>query len=102
MPLDITEYTDLASDARGNVVPTGLEPSRLVQQVQVGIGSVQSQPLSDVTRFVRLHSDVTCRVAFGPPGSSPVAGPESQRLVGGASEFFGVRPGSVIAVIQSN
>jgi hypothetical protein len=75
-----------------------MEPSRVVQQVDVGAGSVQSAPLSDVTRFVRLHSDVTCRIAFGP---SPTASAASQRLVAGATEFFGVVPGQRIAVIQS-
>ncbi len=101
MPLDITEYVDLARDARGNVVLTGLEPSRVVQQVPVGSTSAQSQPTSDVTRFVRLHSDTTCRVKFGLPGSSPVANPTCQRMVAGGSEFFGVVPGTVIAVIES-
>ena len=101
MPLDITEYTDLGRDARGSVVLTGLEPSRRVQQVPVGPSSAQSQPLTDVTRFVRLHSDVTCRVKFAAYGTDAVADQTCQRMVAGGSEFFGVAPGTVIAVIES-
>jgi hypothetical protein len=98
MPLDITEYTSLASDSSGNVIPTGLEPSRLVQQVQITGASAQSAAVGDVTRFVRIHTDATCRIAFG---ANPTATSGSQRLQAGGTEFFGVRPGTKIAVISS-
>lgn len=98
MPLDITEYTNLASDGSGNVIPTGLEPSRTVQQVAITGTSAQSEPVSEVTRFVRVHTDVTCRIAFGP---DPTASSASQRMPAGATEFYGVRPGTKIAVISS-
>ncbi len=98
MPLDITEYQRLASDARGITIPTGQEPSRAVQQVEITGVSEASEPVSDVTRFVRIHADTTCRIAFGP---NPVASPASQRLPGGATEFYGIDPGTKIAVIAS-
>ena len=101
MPLDITEYASLARDASGGTVLTGLEPSRVVQQVAVGATSAQSQPMSDVTRFVRLHSDVACRVKFAVSAAGVVADQSCQRIGAGGTEFFGVAPGTVIAVIES-
>lgn len=98
MPLDITEYTRLASDARGITIPTGQEPSRTVQQIDITGASESSDPVSDVTRFVRVHADTTCRIAFG---KNPVATSASQRLPGGATEFYGIDPGTKIAVIAS-
>ena len=98
MPLDITEYQRLATDARGITIPTGQEPSRAVQQVQISGASESSAPVSDVTRFVRVHADTTCRIAFG---KDPTASAASQRLPGGATEFYGIDPGTKIAVIAS-
>lgn len=98
MPLDITEYDRLATDARGITVPTGQEPSRLVQQVAVSVTSAQSAPMDSATCFVRVHTDTTCRIAFG---VDPTASAASQRLPAGATEFYGIRPGTKIAVITS-
>jgi hypothetical protein len=47
---------------------------------------------------VRIHTDATCRIAFG---ANPTATSGSQRLQAGGTEFFGVRPGTKIAVISS-
>ena len=98
MPLDITEYQRLAVDSQGHSIPTGQEPSRHVQQVPITGASEASEPVSDVTRFVRVHADTTCRIAFG---KEPVATAASQRLPGGATEFYGIDPGTKIAVIAS-
>lgn len=98
MPLDITEYDRLATDARGNSVPTGQEPSRRVQQLPISGTSAQSDPMDSATCFVRVHTDTTCRIAFGP---DPTASAASQRLPAGATEFYGIRPGTKVAVISS-
>lgn len=94
--LDITEYLQVARDGAGGAVQTGMEPAVTTQQVAVGAGSVQSAALQGV--FVRVHTDVACRLAFG---ANPTAASTSQRMAANATEFFGVRPGDKIAVIQS-
>jgi hypothetical protein len=96
--LDITEYDRLSIDNQGRVILVGLEPQRTNQQVAIGGGSAQSAALGDTTRFVRLHADAVCRVAFGP---NPTAATTSMRLAAGASEYFGVYPGHKVAVITT-
>jgi len=103
MPLDITEYNSLARDSFGNVIPAGQEPALAVQSLAIAAGSTPSASFSSDTRFVRLHTDAACRVEFraNGPNTDPVATASSQRLPAGATEFFGVRPGYRVAVIQS-
>lgn len=96
--LDVTEYSRLSADAQGRIIPVGSEPNRTNQQVAVGGTSAQSSAFGDATYFVRLHSDVVCRVAFGP---NPTAAATTARLAAGASEYFGVTPGDKVAVITS-
>ena len=103
MPVDITEYQNLAYDGLGNRVATGIEPARVVQQITASGVSAQSANLLDTTKFVRVHTDVTIRIAFG---NNPTASPTSQRMVANSTEYFGVAnsaqtPNMKIAVITS-
>lgn len=95
--VDITEYTQLARDALGNVMPVGGEPAPN-QQVAIGAGSVQSTAFGDNVRLVRVHTDAPCRVAFG---VNPTASASSKRMASGQTEYFGVRPGDKVAVITT-
>lgn len=96
--LDITEYGELAVTGRGSLVMAGQEPSTRNQQVQIAASSRQSEALSDVTRFVRLHADAACRVIVG---ANPTASSTSMRMGAGGTEYLGVTPGLKIAVIAS-
>jgi len=98
MPLDITEYQNLAQDSNGNRLAAGIEPALVVQQRSVSGSSAQSAAMNDQTQFVRLHTDVTIRVAFG---TNPTASATSQRMVAGQTEYFGVSRGIKIAAITS-
>lgn len=98
MPLDISEYRNLAEDGRGRPLLAGAEPSIRTQQVAIGGTSTVSEPFGSGTFFVRLHADSGCRWAVG---ENPVATPTSPRLAGGATEFIGVREGHRIAVLQA-
>lgn len=99
VPLDITEYKQLACDALGHAVQAGQEPAIATQQLTPSGVSGQSVAFANVTAFVRLHTDVNCRIAFG---ENPTAAAGSMRLPAGATEFFGVRPGHKVAVISSS
>lgn len=98
MPLDITEYQNLARDDLNVVIAAGKEPASVVQQVAISGVSTQSNPFASTTRFIRLHTDVACRVAFG---TNPAAAGTSQRMAAGQTEFVGVTPGTRVAVIST-
>ena len=96
--LDITEYPELSATGRGHMVMAGQEPALRTQQVSIEVTSSQSQALGDITRFVRLHAEVPCRVAVG---DNPTASSASMRRGAGGTEYLGVTPGLKIAVIAS-
>lgn len=96
--LDITEYNELAMAGPGHTVMAGQEPSLLTQQVSISGASAQSTAFGDVTRFIRVHADVACRVAVG---TNPTASTGSMRIAAGGTEYLGVMPGLKIAVIAT-
>lgn len=96
--VDITEYTEVTPAGRGHMVMAGQEPAIRNQQVGIGGTSVQSEALSDVTRFVRIHAEAPCRIAIG---DNPTASSASMRMVAGGTEYLGVVPRLKIAVIAS-
>lgn len=100
MPVDITEYADLARSSSGHVVVAGQEPAQATQQVAIGGTSDRSNAFGTATHFVRVHADANCRIEFG--GDAVEAAATSRRLPAGASEYFGVRPGMYLAVISSS
>lgn len=94
--LNITEYTSLATDGRGNTVMAGVEPSRVTQNVDISIVPAQSAAFDGVTRFVRINTTDDVRIAFG---EDPTADATSTRLGAGATEFFGVTGGHKLSVL---
>lgn len=99
MPLVVTEYSELAADAKGQRIVAGQEPSVAVQEVAIGAGSVASaNAFGDATRFVRVHTDANCRIAFA---AAPVAVAAGTRMAAGSTEYFGVKPGHKVAAIAS-
>lgn len=96
--LDVTEYNELTMAGRGHLVMAGQEPCTRTQQVAVGASSAQSLVFADTTRFIRIHSDVACRVAIG---ANPTASTTSMRVGAGGTEYLGVLPGLKIAVIAT-
>lgn len=96
--VDITEYAELAFAGTGHRIMAGQEPSLRQQQVAVGASSAQSLVFTDTTRFIRIHSDVACRIAVG---VNPTASATSMRVVAGGTEYLGVLPGLKIAVIAT-
>lgn len=94
----ITEYQSLAKDRSGNVIAAGMEPANLVQAVTFSTTSAQSAAFAETTQFVRVHSDTTCQVLFGLNPDAAIGG---TRLIANGTEFFGVRGGYKLSVIQS-
>jgi hypothetical protein len=69
------------------------------QNVAVGSSSTQSTALGAQTRCVRLVSNTDCYIAIG---SNPTATTSGLLLLASQPEYFTVRPGELIAVIQSS
>ena len=96
--LYISEYVAMPKHL-GQLVMAGLEPAVAIQTpVVIGGGSLQSAAFNAETKFVRLHTDVICSVAFG---TNPTATANSARLAANQTEFFGVNPGDKVAVITN-
>ena len=98
MSLHITEYSRLARDAFGNVIPAGHEPARKRQAIAVSGTAAFSAGAEG--SFVRLHAMESCLVNFGKDasGADPTQG---HRMPAGAIEFFGVDAGTIIGVIAA-
>ncbi len=94
----ISEYSTMAMDLRGFMMPAGKEPSLVDQTVAITATSLESLAFNSDTRVVRISTDAVCSIAFG---DDPVATTNSKRLAANQTEFFGVRPGQKVAVIAN-
>lgn len=94
----VTEYAELASCDTG-VVQAGLEPNLAVQKIDFGAGVAATPAVfNDKTRFVRVWSDTAGYIKFG---SSPTAVTATDTPISATTaEFFGVRPGQSMSIIQ--
>ena len=99
--LYVTEYSDVPSAYAAIDMQLVREPP-LVDQVPVaiGAGALQSAAFSTMTKIVRLHTDVVCSFAIGPPATT-TATANNQRLAANATEFKLVIPGNVVSVITN-
>jgi hypothetical protein len=95
--LDITELRDLPVDANGRTILCAKLPAVTQQQVTFTT-TTASAAFSADTRFVRVHTDSACRVAFG---DAPTATTTSMRMAAGQTEFFAVPPGSKVAAVTT-
>jgi hypothetical protein len=98
--LYVTEYPDLPG-AFATFAPQVVRDPPLVDQtpVVIGAGSLASAAFSALTKIVRLHADVVCSIAIGPPGT--VATANNQRMAANQTEYKMVVPGYVVAVITN-
>lgn len=95
--LYISEYSEAGIKGPG-MLPVAAEPGATTQTVSIGGASAQSSAFGSTTRFVRIHTDAICSVAFG---SNPTATTSKARLAANQTEYFAVRPGDKVAVISN-
>jgi hypothetical protein len=107
MPLYVTEYQTAASD-QGRALPLGHGYPLANQVVNIGGSSVQSQPFTSRTHFIRLHTDGVCSILVGtqtgvgpPAAQNPVATTTCARMAQNQTEYMGVDPGMIVAVIAN-
>src|SRR5450755_5196324 len=96
--LYIAELSKVArlSNLMGDVAQASQVPPITEQTVAIGAGSVQSALFNPRTAFIRVNTDSTCSIAFG---FNPTATTANMRLSANQTEFFGVYPGTLVAVI---
>jgi hypothetical protein len=95
--LYISEYNSLFA-VPGQVGQMAMGAPVVQQTVAIGAGSVQSAALGGTSNFIRVHTDVICSIAFG---TNPTATVTSMRLAANQTEYFGVGPGTKVAVIAN-
>ena len=94
MALNIRGYEHLATDAKGEAVAAGREPS--IWGMQVAVGS-SSNPFDGKCYFLRLHAEEDVRLEFGENPSATSA--STFRMLAGQTEFIGVKPGHKLDTI---
>lgn len=72
-------------------------PALLSENVTSSGTSAQSSVMPDGTEVVRIATNTTVRIAFG---TSPTATAAGVRLLADTCEYFTIRPGQKVAVID--
>lgn len=71
------------------------------QRLAIGGASTPSAAFNANTKFVMLHTDAICSLAWTSDGSNPVAVATAQRMNAGETRFYGVNPNYKVAVITN-
>ena len=99
--LYIAEYEQIVDTTVGKAIAPQCPP-HAEQKLTISGVSAPSAALHARTKFVRLHSDAVCSVAFSnDPAATPTASAANARLAANQTEYFGVFPGTKLAVIQN-
>jgi hypothetical protein len=84
----------------GQVVMSPQMPPIAEQHLAIGIASAPSAAWQKETRFVMVHTDAVCSLAWSNPGdAAPTAVPTAHRFGQNETRFYGVTPGGQLAVI---
>lgn len=91
--LYITEYLDMQGTR-----PVPHEPPLAEQTVVIGGSSAQSAAFGPNTHLIRVHADSICSVLIG---GNPTVTTSSARMAANQTEYRGVSPGQLLAVIAN-
>jgi len=93
--LYVAEFSTFGMDPNTGQAVAKVPP--LVEQKLANAGAaVLSSAFNAATRFVRLHTDSICSVAFG---AAPVATTSNMRFAANQTEYFAVNAGDSLSVI---
>lgn len=98
MAVTVTTYRNLARDAQGNVIQAGQAPAASHEELTNGASAVNTANFADGVTLARVATDAKIRIAVG---VSAVATSTSPLMHANSTEFFSVRPGDRISVINS-
>ena len=94
--LYITEFA-AAGSANGQL-PIAQFPEIGSHKLTIASTSNVSAAFDNATNFVRVHTDAICSIKSS-TSTSATATSTNARMALGQTEYFGVKPGTVIAVI---
>lgn len=94
--LYIAEYLDIDGTRQ---VPR--EPPLVEQTIAISSSSAPSVAFSAKTYMIRVHTDAICSVVVGTAGTTPVATATNARMAANQTEYRGVQPGQILAVITN-
>lgn len=94
----ITEYAELATDAKGNAIQAGRDKGATTQKRAFTATAGTSNAFQKGTRFIRVSCDAAAYLAFG---SAPTAVTlEGTPVQANTPEFFGVVPEQKISAVE--
>lgn len=96
--LHITEFDRQGRDIDSYSSPVAAWPPVAQQAISISSASAKSAVLNAQTTLVRLHTDTTCWVEVG---TDPTATNAKMRMVADSTEYFSVRPGSILTKIAA-
>ena len=85
--LYVSEYAEVGHFTGGHDQPMAEEVSVAEQSVSESNTSAQSNSFNALTKFVRVHTDAICSIAFG---TNPTAVTTAKRLAANQTEYFSV------------
>lgn len=95
--LYVTEFQFQHVD-QGRPVPCAFGAPITNNNIAITGGSLQSNPFSANTFLIRVHSDAICSILVG---TNPTVSTSDARMAANQTEYFGVQPGQIIAVISN-
>jgi hypothetical protein len=97
--LYVTELSSLGVDASGQNIIAPVMPPAAEQTVSIGGSTAASAAFGGTTRFLQIHTDAICSIAFG---TSPIATTGNQRMAANETRFYTVAPAMKVAVITNS
>jgi hypothetical protein len=95
----ISEYKEMAKTiGQKQDLAAAQEPALAVQKISISGASTQCAAFNEDTRFIEIHTDAICSIAFG---LNPTATTSSKRMAANQTQFFGVVPSHKVAVISN-
>lgn len=99
--LYVSEFIELPITDNAVARSWAMTPPIVEQTVAIGAGSA-SNAFNPQTKFVRLHTDSICSIAFSVSGATPTATTSNARMAANTTEYFGVQGGGKVAVITNS
>lgn len=97
--LYITEFATTQLDLNGQAAQVVEGRPIADDTVTVAGTSDQSAAFNAKTRLIRVHTDVACHILIG---ENPTATTSDARMAADQTEYFGVKAGDKIAVIEAS
>lgn len=98
MAVTVTAFSALAQDMLGASIQIGAVPPLLHENLANGASPVNSSVMPDNVRLVRIATDAKIRVAIG---VNATAGANDMLMHANSTEYFSIRPGDRVSVVNS-